>query len=157
MRWRKALSVLPKRYNLARSAGGRHSCRRLLNKVRAAGGTLLPMPKSAVTLESVWKTGLTFPGVEESTTFGAPALKVRGKLMTCVPRHKTAEPGSILIRMDRNDRPALLAESPNLYYAPEHYLNYDSVLVRLAYLTPELLHDLLAMAHKFVTRKTPKR
>jgi hypothetical protein len=28
-----------------------------------------------VTLETVWQTGLTFPYVEKSTTWGAPALK----------------------------------------------------------------------------------
>lgn len=124
-----------------------------------------------VTLETVWQTGLTFPNVEKSTSFGAPALKVRGNLMACVPTNKAAEPGSLLIRIDRKDRPALLAESPDLYYAPDHYLGYDGVLVRLAHLTPDLLHDLLAMAHKFacperagasrrverVTRKPPAR
>jgi hypothetical protein len=77
--------------------------------------------------------------------------------MACVPTNKAAEPNSILIRIDRNDRPALLAEDPNLYYAPDHYLGYDGVLVRLQNLTPEILHDLLAMAHKFVTRKPPAR
>jgi hypothetical protein len=77
--------------------------------------------------------------------------------MACVPTHKSAEPNSILIRLDRNARPALLAESPDLYYAPDHYLNYDSVLVRLDQLAPEILHDLLAMAHKFVTRKPHAR
>jgi hypothetical protein len=110
-----------------------------------------------VTLETVWQTGLTFPNVEKSISWGAPALKVRGTLMACVPTNKAAEPGSILIRIDRKDRPALLAESPDLYYTPDHYLGYDGVLVRLQHLTPELLHDLLAMAHKFVTRKPPTR
>ncbi|MGC2636030.1 MAG: hypothetical protein WA294_02555 [Acidobacteriaceae bacterium] len=108
-----------------------------------------------VTLETVWQTGLTFPNVEKSTSFAEPALKVRGNLMACVPTNKAAEPNSILIRIDRNDRPALLAEDPNLYYAPDHYLGYDGVLVRLQHLTPEILHDLLAMAHKFVARKVP--
>jgi hypothetical protein len=88
------------------------------------------MPKPAVTLETVWQTGLTFSNVEKSTSWGAPAL-----------------------RIDRRDRPALLAESPDLYYAPDHYLGYDGVLVRLKHLTPEILHDLLAMAYKFATRK----
>ena len=115
------------------------------------------MPKPAVTLDAVWQTGLTFPNVEKSTSWGAPALKVRGNLMACVPTNKAAEPGSLLIRIDRNARAALLAESPDLYYAPDHYLGYDGVLVRLQHLTPEILHDLLAMAHKFVTRKSPAR
>jgi hypothetical protein len=102
---------------------------------------------------AVFRIGLTLPGVEESTAYGAPALKVKGKLMAAVPTNKAAEPGSLLFRMDRRDRPALLAEDPGLYYAPDHYLGYDAVLVRLDRLTPELARDLLAMAHRFVTKK----
>ena len=110
-----------------------------------------------VTLETIWETGLTFPNVEKSISWEAPALKVRGNLMAGVPTNKAAEPNSILIRIDRKDRPALLAESPGLYYAPDHYLAYDGVLVRLQHLTPEILHDLLAMAHKFASRKPAAR
>lgn len=110
-----------------------------------------------LTLAQALKIGRTFPNVEESTTFGAPALKVKGNVMACVPTNKAAEPNSLLIRMDRRDRPALLAEAPDLYYAPDHYLGYDGVLIRLAHCTPELAHDLMAMAHKFVTRQPRKR
>ena len=120
------------------------------------------MPKSGVTLDAVWRMGITFPGVERGTAFGSPALKVKrpgGKLqlMACVPTNKSAEPGSLLVRVDRRERAALLEEAPDLYYAPEHYLGYDGVLVRLAQLTPELLHDLLVMAHTFVTGKRSER
>ena len=104
-----------------------------------------------MTLSQVLSIGRTLPGVEESTAFGAPALKVKGKLMACVPTNKAAEPNSFLFRMDRRDRPALLAESPELYYCPGHYVDYDAVLVRLSRLTPEIAHDLFAMAHRFVT------
>jgi hypothetical protein len=110
-----------------------------------------------ITLAQALQIGRTFPNVEESTTFGAPALKVRGQVMACVPTNKAAEPNSLLIRMDRRDRPALLAEAPDLYYAPDHYSGYDGILIRLAHCTPEIAHDLLAMAHKFVTRKPLKR
>lgn len=57
--------------------------------------------------------------------------------------------------MNRRDRPALLAEAPDLHYAPGHYFGYDAVLVRLSHCTPELMQDLLAMAHNFVGRKRP--
>jgi hypothetical protein len=40
----------------------------------------------------VRKIGLALPSVEEGTAYGAPALKVRGKLMACVPTHRSAEP-----------------------------------------------------------------
>ena len=39
-----------------------------------------------VTLTTVWQIGPTFPGVEKSTAFGKPALRVRGKLIACVPQ-----------------------------------------------------------------------
>jgi hypothetical protein len=102
---------------------------------------------------AVFRIGLALPGVEQSTAYGAPALKVKGKLMAAVPTNKSAEPGSLMFRMDRRDRAALLAEAPSLYYCPDHYAGYDAVLVRLGRLTPELARDLLAMAHRFVTRK----
>jgi len=51
----------------------------------------------------------------------------------------------------------MLDEAPELYYVTEHYLPYDAVLVRLERLNRELLHDLLAMAHRFVTRKKARR
>jgi len=97
--------------------------------------------------------GLSLPGVEESTAYGSPALKVKGKLMAGVPTNKAAEPGSLMFRLDRRDRPGLLTEAPDLYYCPDHYLGYDAVLVRLDHLSPEVAHDLLAMAHRFVTGK----
>jgi len=106
-----------------------------------------------LTVADAIRIGRSFPNVEETTSWGAPALKVCGQLMACVPTNKAAEPNSFLIRMDRRERPALLAEASDLYYAPDHYLGYDGVLVRLARCTPELMHDLLAMAHKFAARK----
>ena len=77
--------------------------------------------------------------------------------MACVPTSKAADPNSLLIRMDRRDRPALLAEAPHLYHAPDHYSGYDGVLIRLAHCTPERAHDLFAMAHKFATSRPRKR
>ena len=51
----------------------------------------------------------------------------------------------------------MLAEAPELYYVTDHYLGYDAVLVRLERLNRELLHDLLTMAHRFVTKKGKTR
>ena len=39
------------------------------------------------------------------------------------------------------------------YYVTDHYLNYNAVLVRLSRVTPDVLRDLLGMAHKFVTAR----
>ena len=109
------------------------------------------MPRSTVNFDTVRKIGLALPGVEESTAYGAPALKVRGKLLACVPIHRSAEPGSLLVRIDLDNRAELLAAAPGVYYVTDHYLNYSAVLVRLSRVTPDVLRDLLGMAHKFVT------
>jgi len=106
---------------------------------------------STINFDSVRKIGLTLPGVEESTAYGAPALKVRGKLLACVPTHRSAESGSLAVRVGFDDRAELLAAAPDVYYVTDHYLGYSAVLVRLSRVRPDVLRDLLGMAHKFVT------
>jgi len=89
--------------------------------------------------------------VEESTAYGFPALKVHGKLLACVPANRSAEPGSLVVRVDFDDRASLLAEAPDVYYVTDHYVPYNAVLVRLSRVNPDGLRDLLGMAYKFVT------
>ncbi|MGC2891389.1 MAG: MmcQ/YjbR family DNA-binding protein [Candidatus Acidiferrum sp.] len=119
------------------------------------------MPRRTIDFDTVRKIGLALPDVEEGTAYGAPALKVRGKLLACVPTHRSAEPGSLAVRIGFDDRAELLAAAPDVYYVTNHYLNYTAVLVRLSRLTPDVLPDLLGMAHKFVTaheaRRSPTR
>ena len=101
--------------------------------------------------EMVRKIGLRLTGVEEGTAYGLPALKVNGKLLACVPANRSAEPGSLVVRMDPDERAELLAAAPDVYYLTDHYVDYDGVLVRLARVDPDVLRDLLGMAYKFVT------
>jgi hypothetical protein len=108
---------------------------------------------STIDFDTVRKIGLVLPGVEESTAYGALALKVHGKLLACVPTHRSAEPGSLAVRVGFDDRAELLAADPDVYYVTDHYLNYNAVLVRLSRVTPDVLRDLLGMAHKFVTAR----
>jgi len=115
------------------------------------------MPRSALNFDTVRNIGLTLPGVEESTAYGQRALKVRGKLLACVPANRSAEPGSLAVRVDFDDRAELLAADPDVYYVTDHYVGYSAVLVRLSRVNPEVLRDLLGMAYKFVTRSAPPR
>jgi hypothetical protein len=52
------------------------------------------------------------PGAEESTAYGSSALKVHGKLLACVPSHRSAEPGSLVVRIDFDNRAEQLAADP---------------------------------------------
>ena len=115
------------------------------------------MPRSAVNFDTVRNIGLALPGVEESTAYGQRALKVRGKLLACVPANRSAEPGSLAVRVDFDDRAELLAADPDVYYVTDHYIGYSAVLVRMSRVSPEVLRDLLGMAYKFVTRNAAPR
>jgi hypothetical protein len=115
------------------------------------------MPRRTIDFETVRKIGLALPGVEESTAYGSPALKVHGKLLACVPAHRSAEAGSLVIRVDFEDRAELLVADPDVYYVTDHYVGYNAVLVRLSRINRDVLRDLLGVAHKFVTRKAAPR
>src|SRR5215472_16017973 len=115
------------------------------------------MPKATIDFDTVRKIGLTLAGVEESTAYGSPALKVRGQLLACIPSHRSADPGSLVVRVDFADRTELLAAAPDVYYVTDHYVGYSSVLVRLSRVTPDVVRDLLGMAHKFVTARAAHR
>jgi hypothetical protein len=109
------------------------------------------MPRTKVTFDVVRKIGLALPDVEETTAYGAFALKVRGDLLACVAINKSAEPGSLGVRIDFDQRAALLAEAPETYYLTDHYVNYPIVLVRLSHIRMDELRDLLSSAWRFVT------
>src|SRR5471032_403768 len=101
-----------------------------------------------ITFETVRRVGLTLPDVEEGASYGSPALMVHGAMFVCVPSHKSAEPGSLVVRMDLEQRDELLAADPQTYYVKDHYLGYPCVLVRLAQLHPDALKDLLLTARR---------
>jgi hypothetical protein len=114
-------------------------------------------PRSTINFDTVRSIGLALPGVEESTAYGQQALKVRGKLLACLPAHRSAEPGSLVVLVDFGDRAELLAADPDVYYVTDHYIGHASVLVRLSRVNPDVLRDLLGMAYKFVTRRAAAR
>jgi hypothetical protein len=115
------------------------------------------MPRSTVDFDTVRNIGLALPDVEESTVYGLPALKVHGKLLACVPANRSIEPGSLVVRVDFDDRAELLAAAPDVYYVTDHYADYSAVLVRLSRVNPDVLQDLLGMAYKFVTANVAPR
>ena len=115
------------------------------------------MPRHTIDFDTVRKLARELGDVEECTIHGAPSLKVRGKLLTCIPVNKSAEPRSLAVRIDFEHRAELIAAAPDIYYVTDHYANYPTVLVRLSRIQPEALKDLIGMAWSFVTVKSPGR
>jgi hypothetical protein len=92
------------------------------------------------------------PGVEEGTMYGAPALKLRGQMFAGMASHRSAEPDTLVVRMDVEQRDAMIAADPDTYYLTDHYQGYPSVLVRLRHVRPDALRDLLAVGWRFVSQ-----
>ena len=112
------------------------------------------MPGHKINFDAVRRIGLGLPDVEEGTTYGSPSLKVRGRLLTCLAVHKSAEPDSLAVRIDFDQRAELMAAHPDTYYLTYHYVNYPVVLVRLSRIRLDALRDLLGMAWRFVSAQT---
>jgi hypothetical protein len=115
------------------------------------------MARHEVSFDTVRRIGLALPGVEESTAYRMPALKIRGKLLATLASNSSAEPNSLVVRVSLEDRAELLATDPAVYYVTDHYSGFDGVLVRLSQINPEVLKGLLMMAHNYVTRKAVPR
>ena len=112
------------------------------------------MPQSFKHVEAI---GRTLPGVEVTTSWGQPTLKVRGRMFVCIAANKSAEPNTLVVMMDFADRDALIEDDPATYYLKDHYLNYPCVLVRLSRVHPDALRDLVTGAHRYISVKAGKK
>jgi hypothetical protein len=81
------------------------------------------------------------PEVEQSTSYGTAALKVRGKLFA-----RLKEDDKTLVVRVGDEREALILAAPKTFFITAHYENYPWVLVDLAAVKPDVLRDVLASA-----------
>jgi hypothetical protein len=102
------------------------------------------MKQQPVTFDTVRRIGLALPRVQESTSYGTPALKVSGKLF--VRLHQDLD--KIVVKMPFDRREELMAGDPETYFITDHYREYEWVLVSLAKVRPDALPDLLRIAHR---------
>lgn len=77
---------------------------------------------------------LTWPGVERSTSYGKPSLKVAGKFLT-----RLKEDGDSLVigGVGFDERETLIATQGDVFYITDHYRNYQYVLMRLSKAAPD--------------------
>ena len=109
------------------------------------------MPRKKTGFDVVRKMGFALPEVEEGTASGSPALNVRGKMFACLAIHRSAEPNTLAVCIDFDQRDELIAGEPKTYYLTDHYVNYPCVLVRLTRIHQDALRDLLLMGWRFVS------
>lgn len=107
-------------------------------------------------LARVRAIAMKLPDVEEGTTFGFPAFKVKGKLLAWFPKKKEVEAGSLAVRVSILERDYRILAKPKVFYVTPHYRDYDAVLARIEHLSAAELRELLESSYEFVNAK-PKR
>jgi len=90
----------------------------------------------------VTRLALKLPGVEEETSYGTPALKVRGKLMARLK----VDGETLVLKTTFDDRDRLLAAAPDVLFLTDHYRSHPWILVRLPKIDRNFLQDLIEEA-----------
>jgi hypothetical protein len=86
-------------------------------------------------------------GLEESTSYGTPALKAKRKLVT-----RLKEDGvTLVVRVDPAARDALMSARPKTFFVTDHYLGSPFMLVDLASAKRDELRALLEDAVREAT------
>lgn len=98
--------------------------------------------RCASDVETLRRIALSFPGVEEGTSYGTLAFRVAKKFIC-----RMKEDGeSIAIRMEFGEREILVEGEPETFYFTEHYRNYPMVLIRLPKVHPDELKRIFSNA-----------
>jgi hypothetical protein len=117
----------------AREAGDRNrQMKRKSSPTKKAGA-------KPATFDTVREIAQTLLGAEESTSYGTPAFKVKGKLFA--RQHQDGE--SLVVGVDFEEREEMMSAEPEKYYITDHYLKYPWMLVRMSKVRPDELRDLL--------------
>ena len=82
-----------------------------------------------MTWEEAVAVASALPGVEVSTSYGTPALKVNGKFLT---RLRPEDDSLVFVDVPMDERDLLIEADPATFHITPHYLGYPSVLGRLA-------------------------
>lgn len=86
--------------------------------------------------------GLALPGVALGTSYGRPALKVRGKTFACTG--KTDDHCVLMLPLDEVE--LLIESAPECFFQTKHHVGWPAVLTRYAAADAERIAALLERA-----------
>lgn len=113
-----------------------------------------PNKPSHRSFDTVRRIGLRLPNVEATTKYdGSPMLKAAGCFMAGLAIHPSAEPDTLVVRAEIDNRELLLDEAPDTYYLTDHYRPHPVVLARLSRLDRDALRDLLMVSWRLTMAK----
>jgi len=93
-----------------------------------------------VTFDDVRKIALAWPQVEDGTSYGTPALKVRKKLLA---RLREDNESLVMLGVPLDERDMLIESQPKIFYFTDHYHDYPIVLIRLSKAKRAIVEPLL--------------
>jgi hypothetical protein len=93
-----------------------------------------------MTFDDVRRMALAWPEVEDGTSYGTPALKVRKKMLA---RLKQDADSLVMPGIPPDERLMLVERRPDLFYFTDHYRDYPMVLIRLSQATRAEVEPLL--------------
>ena len=109
-----------------------------------------------MTFDDIRNLALAWPEVEDGTSYGTPALKVRKKLLA-----RLREDGDSLVMfgVPQDERDVLIESQPKIFYFTDHYRDYPTVLIRLSKAKRAMVEALLrrrwrALASKKAIRES---
>jgi hypothetical protein len=119
---------------------------------RQAGTTRRPRPtrKASAGWDIACEIARRFPGVEVETSYGTPALKVKGKFMA---RLRTEAEGWLAIRCEFLERDMLLSAAPQVFHLTDHYRNYPAILVDLDAISRDALEGIIENGWRMAASK----
>ena len=96
-----------------------------------------------MTWDDVRQLGLALPGVEDSTSYGTPALKVRAGAKARLLTRLKEDGESIVLFLDRAEKELLLEADPERFFQTPHYERHPAVLARLSTAEPPQIASML--------------
>jgi hypothetical protein len=93
-----------------------------------------------MTFDDVRIIALQWPEVVEGSSYGTPALKIRGKLLT---RLKEDGESLVIQGVEHDERALLVKMQPNIFYFTDHYRDWPIVLMRLSDAPREVVETFL--------------
>ncbi len=109
-----------------------------------------PDAKLAKRYQRALDIAMQLPGVEDSRSYGTPAIKVKGKL---IARLRSEAEGGLAIRCDFVERGMLLQADPETFYFTDHYADHPMVLINLATVRWDAMPALIEDAWRMVAPK----
>jgi hypothetical protein len=98
------------------------------------------MRGNPVTFDDIRKFALLWDEVEDGTSYGTPALKVRKKLLA---RLREDNDSLVMFGVPLDEREMLIESQPKIFYFTDHYRDYPIVLIRLSKAKRAIVEPLL--------------